>query len=234
MNLNKLIVIIPYNNIFILINICFIWMERDIAKILLDVNAVALRPKEPFTYVSGIRSPIYCDNRLLMSYPEQREVVLKAFLEKLKDKEFDLLAGTATAGIPWCSWIAKELNKPMIYVRDKAKEHGKGNAIEGKLEKGQRVIVVEDLISTGGSSVSVVEEIRKAGGIVNECVAIFTYELEKSASKFKEANCIVTTLTNFSTLTEVASESGYIKPDEKSLVLGWKNDPESWAEKSGL
>ena len=163
-------------------------MKEEVAKILLDANAVTLRPSQPFTFTSGIKSPIYCDNRLLMSHPKEREIVIKGFLDILKDKQFDLLAGTATAGIPWCAWLAKELNKPMIFIRSKEKAHGKQNIIEGKLTQGDKVIVIEDLISTGGSSVSAVEAVREAGGIVEDCIAIFTYELEKAINKFKEAN----------------------------------------------
>lgn len=206
-------------------------MEKEIAKILLEVNAVILRPNQPFTFTSGIKSPIYCDNRLLMSYPKKRNVIIETFLNILKEKEFDILAGTATAGIPWSSWLAQKLNKPMIYIRGKAKEHGKENLIEGKLEKGKRVIVVEDLISTGGSSIDAVEAVREAGGIVEYCIAIFTYQLEKAINKFNERKCNLITLTNFSTLVEVAVENEYIKPEEKSIVFSWNKDPENWANK---
>ncbi len=206
-------------------------MEKEIAKILLDVGAVSLRPNQPFTFTSGIKSPIYCDNRLLISYPKKRNVIIEAFLSILKEKEFDTLAGTATAGIPWCSWLAQKLHKPMIYVRGKAKEHGKENLIEGKLEKGRKVIIVEDLVSTGGSSIDAVGAVREAGGIVEDCIAIFTYQLEKAINKFNEARCNLITLTNFSTLVEVAVENEYIKQEEKLIVFSWNKDPENWANK---
>lgn len=208
-------------------------MEKEIAKILLEVNAVNLRPNQPFTFTSGIKSPIYCDNRLLISHPKKRNIIIKAFLNILKEKEFDILAGTATAGIPWCAWLAQKVSKPMIYVRGKAKEHGKENLIEGKIEKGKKVIVVEDLISTGGSSIDAVEAVREAGGIVEDCIAIFTYQLEKAINKFNEAKCNLITLTNFSTLVEVAVENKYIKPEEKLMILSWNKDPENWANKQG-
>ena len=206
-------------------------MEEIIAKILLDAQAVVLNSKRPFTYSSGIKSPVYCDNRILMSFPEKREAIIRAFLDKIKGKEFDVIAGIATAGIPWCTWLAKELNKPMIYVRGKAKEHGKENQIEGKMSKNQKIIVIEDLVSTGSSSIFAIEAIKQAGGVVEDCMAIFTYELDSSIRKFKEVNCNLTTLTNFTTLIKVASEINYIKPEEKSIILSWKENPEEWEKK---
>jgi|SRR3989344_61004 len=208
-------------------------MEKEAALILLKINAVSLRPKEPFTFASGIKSPIYCDNRILMSYPNERNIIVNYFLDVLKSKEFDVLAGTSTAGIPWCAWLAKELGKPMIYVRGKAKEHGKENLIEGKLDSGKKVIVVEDLISTGGSSVGVVEAVRSSGGIVEECVAIFSYQFEKAKKCFEEAKCRLTTLTNFEVLVNVAAEGNYIKLEDKELVLEWNKDPGKWGERFG-
>jgi len=209
-------------------------MKREVAKILLDIKAVTLRPKQPYTYASGIKSPIYCDNRLLISYPEKREIIVQALVTALKGKEFDVLAGIATSGIPWCAWLAKELNKPMIYIRSKGKEHGNENLIEGRINNRQKVIIVEDLISTGGSSIAAVNAVKEAGGIVNDCIAIFTYELESAINKFKKVNCNLLTLTDLKTLVEIAAERNYINPEEKSLVLAWRDNPENWTVKESI
>lgn len=207
-------------------------MSKTISKILLDTKAVTLNPKEPYTYASGIRSPIYCDNRILMSLPRERKEIIQAFLKILEGLEFETVAGTATAGIPWAAWVAEIYNKPLIYVRSKSKDHGKQNLIEGRLDKGQKVVVIEDLISTGGSSVSAVEAVKEAGGIVTDCVAIFTYEMQKAAAKFEEAKCNIHTLTNFSTLANVAGEQGHIDAEQREIVLEWNKDPEGWFDKN--
>lgn len=204
--------------------------EKEIAEILLKVNAVTLRPKEPFTFVSGIKSPIYCDNRLIISHTVERKIIIESFLKKIEGLKFDIVAGTATAGIPWAAWIALKLDKPMIYVRDKPKGHGKENQIEGRLEKGQKVLVVEDLISTGGSSVAAVEAVRNAGGDVIACVAIFTYGFKKSKSAFEQAKCKLFTLTNFDTLIDVAVKADYIDEEDRDNVLSWNKNPEQWGK----
>jgi len=198
----------------------------------LEIKAVTLSTNPPYTWTSGIKSPIYCDNRLLMSYPDKRQQVKEMFLSLIKENnlEFDVIAGVATSGIPHAAWLAEELKKPMIYVRGKAKEHGKENAIEGVIEKGKKVLVIEDLISTGGSTLFVVEEIRKAGGIVEDCLAIFTYEFDKAKKAFAEAKANLHTLTNFSTLIEVATENDYLKAADKDTVLEWSKDPENWGK----
>jgi len=205
-------------------------MQEKIAKILLQAKAVTLSPKDPYTFVSGIKSPIYCDNRLLISFPDYRTEVVDAYLKTIKDNnlEFDVLAGTSTAGIAWAAWLAEKLNKPMVYIRGKAKEHGKTKRIEGNLEKGQKVIVIEDLISTGGSSVSAVEAVREVGAKVVACVAIFTYEMQKAKDKFKEAKCTLYTLSNFSALIDVAIKEKYISADDKDNVLEWSKSPSEW------
>ncbi len=210
-------------------------MKKQVAEILLKIKAVTLNAKEPYRYVSGILSPIYCDNRLLMSYPEERTKIRDFFLELIKENnlEFDVVAGVATSGIPHAAWIADKLNKPMIYVRGKAKEHGKTNQIEGKLEKGQKVLVIEDLVSTGGSSVRAVNAVKEAGGEVVCCLAIFTYEMEKAKKQFEEANCKLLTLSNFSTLVGVASENNYITEEEKNKVIEWNKMPADWGKKMG-
>ncbi len=210
--------------------------EKEVAKILLEIKAVTLRPSEPFKWVSGIYAPIYCDNRLIISYPEKRLAVVNSFLDVIKQNnlEFDVVAGTATAGISWAAWIAKELGKPMIYVRNKSKDHGKENQVEGKLEEGQKVLVVEDLISTGGSSFGAVEAIREARGIANDCIAIFTYEMEKSIKKFEEGKCNLFTLSNFSTLIKTAVENNFINEKEMQPALDWSKDPSGWGKKMGF
>ena len=206
--------------------------EKEVAGILLKVNAVTLNPKKPYKYTSGILSPIYCDNRILMSYPKEREIIIDFFIELIEKKklEFDIIAGTATAGVPWAAWISQRLKKPMIYVRKESKDHGKENLIEGKMEKGKKVLVIEDLISTGSSSIAAVRAVRKAGGIVKECCAIFTYNMNKSKILFGEEKCRLHALSNFKVLVETASKSGYIKNDDKALVLSWSKNPEKWCK----
>ncbi len=173
--------------------------EVEIAKILLESKAVTLRPEKPYRYASGILSPIYCDNRVLISLPEKRKIIIDSFIDLIKSSkiEFDVVAGTATAGIPHAAWIAHKLDKPMIYIRQKTKGHGKENSIEGILTKKDRTIIIEDLISTGGSSVGAVKAVKAKGGIVDACFAIFTYEMKKAKESFREVKCKVHTLTNF-------------------------------------
>lgn len=203
---------------------------ETIAKHLLDIKAVVLNVEKPFKYTSGILSPIYCDNRLIMSYPEIRTEVINAFLNLIKENNltFDVIAGTATAGIPHAAWLADRLNKPMIYVRGSAKGHGKQNQIEGKIEKGQTALVVEDLISTGGSSVSAGLAIREEGATVTDCIAIFSYQMQKAKQQFKDAKINLHTLSDFSTLMDVAERDGYITAEQKTIALAWNNDPAGW------
>ncbi len=164
-------------------------IAEEVAELLLKSEAIMLRPQKPFKFSSGILSPIYCDNRLLLSKTSERERIVDAYIRKIKDErlEFDVVAGIATASIPWAALIAEKLKKPMIYIRKAAKDHGRENLIEGGLEKGQRVLVVEDLVSTGGTSLSSVEAARKEGAIVKVCLAIFTYEMEAAIKGFEEA-----------------------------------------------
>jgi len=207
---------------------------KEIAEILLKVNAVTLSPSQPFTWASGIKYPIYCDNRLILSYPEEWEKVIDGFIQVVKKNniEFDVIAGVATSGIPHAAYIAAKLKKPMIYVRAKAKEHGRQKQIEGNLEKGKKVLVIEDLISTGGSSVAVVDVLKDEGADVTGCVAIFTYEFEKAVENFA-GKCPLLTLTNFSTLLKVAEELGKITEDEKAICLEFSSDPQNWGSKNG-
>lgn len=211
-------------------------IAKEIANILLDVRAITLSPSKPYRFVSGIFSPIYCDNRLLMSYPEKRKKIIDYFVEVIRERnlDFDVVAGIASSGIPHAAWIAERLGKPMIYIRKKTKEHGKENLIEGKLEKGQKVVIVEDLISTGSSSVNGVEAVRDQGGIVENCLAIFTYEMEKAKENFRNAKCELIPLSDFTTLIEVASERNYIKPEERLKTLEWNKDPQNWGKNMGF
>ncbi|MFH1235504.1 MAG: orotate phosphoribosyltransferase [Parcubacteria group bacterium] len=208
---------------------------NEVASILLKIRAITLSPKEPYTFTSGLKSPIYCDNRLLMSYPDLRKKVIDQFIAVIQKNNlvFDIVGGTATAGIPHAAWIADRLQKPMIYIRGKSKEHGKKNQIEGKLEKGQIVLIIEDLISTGGSSVSAVEAVREAGGVTHDCCAIFTYELEKARKKFEDAQCRLLTLTTFSEVLSTATAQKYINPEEETIAREWNKDPEKWGEQFG-
>jgi len=203
-------------------------MQKEIAKILLEIKAVKLSVNPPFTWASGIKSPIYCDNRMLMGYPEKRKIVIDAFIEKVKEYNPEIIAGTATAGIPHAAWISEKLGLPMIYIRSKAKDHGRQNKIEGPLEKGKKVLVIEDLISTGGSSVEAAKAVQEAGCEVLGVLAIFTYQLAKSFKVFEEANIKFDTLTNFETLIEIAVEQNYLKENDKKTVLNWYKDPENW------
>ncbi|MCH5225438.1 MAG: orotate phosphoribosyltransferase [Muribaculaceae bacterium] len=206
--------------------------ERRVAKELLRIKAVFLRPNDPFTWASGIKSPIYCDNRLILSDPDARRVVEES-IAKTVDERYPTahsLMGTSTAGIAHAAIAAWILGKPMGYVRGGAKDHGRENRIEGRLEKGDKVVVIEDLISTAGSCVEVVEALREAGAEVLGIVSIFTYGMEKGLKRLKEAEVENYSLTNFDTLCDVALEEGYItKEDEKKLKQFMKNptDP-SW------
>ena len=200
------------------------------------MKAVTLRVDPPYKWVSGMFSPIYTDNRILMSYPAERKTMVKCLLGAMRKMgtEADVIAGVATSGIPWAAWVAASLSKPMVYARAERKGHGKENLVEGRLKPGQRVIVIEDLISTGGSSVSAVENVRKAGGNVENCLGIFTYEMEKARENFDRAGCKLTTLSNFSTLIQVGAEMGYIAKGEKEKVLEWSRDPQGWGKRMGF
>lgn len=203
-----------------------------VSEILLNLNAVILRTKPPFRWASGILSPIYTDNRLLMSYPKEREFIVNSFIKLIKANKIkvDGLAGTATAGIPWAAWIAQKMKKPMIFVRSESKDHGKENKTEGVIESGKTYVVVEDLISTGGSSLNTINAVREKGGIVEHCIAIFTYELEKSKSNFDSVNVKLNTLTNFTNLIKTAVQKKFIGRDQLAHIMDWKKNPEGWVE----
>ena len=207
-------------------------MKKEIAKNLLSIGAVFLRPEEPFTWASGIKSPVYCDNRLTLTAPAARTVVETAIAETVKAEypECEVLMGTSTAGIAHAAIAAHILDMPMGYVRSGAKDHGRGNQIEGKLEKGQKVVVVEDLISTGGSVIEVVDVLREAGAEVLGIVSIFTYGMQKGLDRLAAANVKNVSLTNFEVLAEVAAEEGYIKEEDIKKLIAFRNNPsdESW------
>ncbi|MEK6891748.1 MAG: orotate phosphoribosyltransferase [Nanoarchaeota archaeon] len=207
-------------------------MPDKVSEILLNLNAVILRTKPPFRWVSGILSPIYTDNRLLMSYPKEREFIVNSFIKLIKANKIkvDGFAGTATAGIPWAAWIAQKMKKPMIFVRSELKDHGKENKTEGIIEQGKTYVVVEDLISTGGSSLNTTNAVREKGGIVEHCIAIFTYELEKSKSNFDSVNVKLNTLTNFTNLIKTAVQKKFIGRDQLAHIMDWKKNPEGWVE----
>lgn len=200
---------------------------EQIAASLLSIGAVALRPHQPFTWTSGIKSPIYCDNRLTMSYPEVRELVAEGFASLVKElyPDADVIAGTATAGIPHAAWVAQKLGLPMIYIRDKAKGHGKENLIEGSIKPGQKVVVIEDLISTGGSSLKAALAVNEAGGQALGVIAIFTYELAKAAEAFQSAGIPLHTLSNYSTLLQVAVDKGAIASEDLQMLQAWRENP---------
>ena len=201
-------------------------LERKIAKHLLDIEAVALRPNDYFTWTSGIKSPIYCDNRITMSYPAIRREIAAGMSEVIKAKfpEVEVVAGTATAGIPHAAWVSEVLDLPMIYVRDSAKKHGKTNQIEGRLLEGQKVVIIEDLISTGLSSLKVAKALEEAGAVVLGVVAIFSYELKKAQDAFVADKVEYHTLTNYNYLIEEAVASDYIKQEDVEKLLEWRNN----------
>ncbi len=207
-------------------------MQKKVAKALLSIGAVFFRPEEPFTWASGIKSPVYCDNRLILTAPEHRVVVESAIAETIKKEypECEVLMGTSTAGIAHAAIAAHLLDMPMGYVRSGNKDHGRQNRIEGKLEAGQKVVVVEDLISTGGSVIDVVEALREVGAEVLGIVSIFTYGMQKGIDRLSAANVKNVSLTNFDVIAEVAADEGYIKPEDIARLIKFRNNPsdESW------
>jgi orotate phosphoribosyltransferase len=204
-------------------------LSENIAHNLLQINAVKLSPQNPFTWASGIKSPIYCDNRITLSFPAVRDLIINGFVEKSKTFEpFDIVAGVATAGIPHGALLADRLAKPFIYVREKAKSHGRQNQIEGLITEGCRVLVIEDLISTGGSSLKAVETLREAGCIIVGILAIFTYGFDKAKSVFQEAHCPFDTLSDYDTLIAQAIDNQYVMPEELATLSAWRLSPETW------
>ena len=210
-------------------------MKKLIAKDLLSIAAVFLRPEQPFTWASGIKSPIYCDNRLTLSDTKVRNNVENGLAEIVRTHypEAEVLMGTSTAGIAHAAITATILDLPMGYVRSGAKDHGRANRIEGRLEPGQKVVVIEDLISTGGSCIEVVEALREAGAEVLGVASIFTYGMKRGLERLEAANVKNVSLSDLDTLVEVAAEEGYIKPEDKARLIAFRNNPsdESWIQK---
>lgn len=207
--------------------------SQELALDLLKINAVVLRPNEPFTWASGWKSPIYCDNRLTLHYPEIRKKIALAFT-KIIQKHYPnvhVITGTATAGIPHAAWVAADLDLPMAYVRSQAKSHGMTNQIEGGIAKGESAVIIEDLISTGGSVMSVAEVIRVIDAQVLAICSIFTYGFEKADNLFKDANIPTYSLTDYATLIEIASQNGYIKESEMDILAEWRLSPSTWPKK---
>lgn len=207
-------------------------LATQIASDLLDIKAVYLKPSAPFTWASGIKSPIYTDNRITLSYPETRTLIENGFVDTIKEvfPEVEVIAGTATAGIPHGAIIADKMNLPFAYIRSKPKDHGAGNQIEGRVIKGQKMVVIEDLISTGGSVLEAVAAAEKEGAQVLGVAAIFTYELPKATENFDKAGVKLVTLSNYSELIKVAKVQGYIDADGLTLLKKFKANQETWQE----
>lgn len=202
------------------------------AEILLEVGAFIFRPRQPFRFSSGILSPVYADNRLLISYPKQRKQVLKYLISKIhKIGQPDVIAGVATAGITHAAWIAQKLDLPMVYVRPKPKEHGRQNQVEGKIKRGQKILIVEDMVSTAESSLASIDALRKLGAKVVDEIAIYTHQMPQSKKNFKKANVKFHALTNLQSVAEIAQKKGFLKPDQIATILDWARDPQNWAKK---
>ncbi|WP_027963132.1 orotate phosphoribosyltransferase [Halalkalibacillus halophilus] len=200
--------------------------ESTLANLLLKMEALQIKDDFPFTWASGIQSPVYCDNRLIISYPEVRKIVLKMFIQKIKEEEIevDVIAGCATAGIPHAAWLAEALDVPMIYVRSKPKSHGKKNLIEGLLKEGQKVLVIEDLISTGGSSLQAAHAVEDEGGEAVGILAIFTYGLRKSKYNFKEAQIPLHTLLSFDDILKEMQGSNHLSSEQVKTLVKWRDE----------
>ncbi|GGE27529.1 orotate phosphoribosyltransferase [Streptococcus himalayensis] len=205
-------------------------LAKDIARDLLKIRAVYLQPENPFTWASGIHSPIYTDNRVTLAYPETRTLIENGFVEAIAKEfpEVEVIAGTATAGIPHGAIIADKMNLPFAYIRSKPKDHGAGNQIEGRLEKGQKMVVVEDLISTGGSVLEAVAAAEREGADVLGVVAIFTYQLPKADRNFAAKGVRLVTLSNYTELIQLAEEEGYVSSEGLALLERFKEDQENW------
>ncbi|HOZ30104.1 MAG TPA: orotate phosphoribosyltransferase [Bacteroidales bacterium] len=205
-------------------------ISKQIAEKLLQIKAIKLEPTNHFTWASGWYSPIYCDNRKTLSYPEVRTFIKESFVRLINDKfgDFDIIAGVATGAIAQGALVAEAMQKPFVYVRSQAKDHGMGNQIEGKLDPNQKVLVIEDLISTGGSSLSAVKAIREANCEVIGMAAIFTYNFKKANDAFEEAKVKLFTLSNYEALIEKAIETGYVSENDLELLKEWRIDPGNW------
>ncbi len=207
-------------------------ISKKIASNLLQIKAIKINAQNLFVWASGIHSPVYCDNRLALSYPDIRESIIEGFMElSEKFQNIDYIAGVATAGIPWGAILADRLKLPFVYIRSNAKSHGRQNKIEGELNPDKNVLVIEDLISTGGSSLQAVQAIRENGNTVLSVLAIFNYNLKKSEINFKNADCDFYSISNFDVLIEEAEKQKYISSGEFEIIKEWKTDPENWFKK---
>ena len=206
--------------------------EQQVAEFLLQIKAIKLQPNNPFTWASGWKSPIYCDNRITLSYPTIRTYIRHKLSSAIQEEygSVECIAGVATAGIPQGALVAQELGLPFIYVRAKAKEHGRGNMIEGEISPGKRVVVIEDLISTGGSSLQAVQALRDAGYTVAGLAAIFSYGFDIATENFKEAKCPFFTLSNYNALLKYAEERQYISAADTEVLKQWREDPSAWGK----
>lgn len=208
--------------------------HREVARHLLQIKAIKLNPQNPFTWASGRKSPVYCDNRVVLSYPAVRSFIQEQFVALAASfAAIEGVAGVATAGIPHGALLADRLGLPFIYIRSKAKAHGRQNQIEGELKPGASYLVIEDLISTGGSSLKAVDSLRTAGGKVAGVLAIFSYGFPEAEAAFRAANCPMHTLTNYEALIEEAIETGYVTADQQALLQAWRKDPIAWSEQHG-
>ena len=207
-------------------------VSQQIAGLLLNINAVQINPTQPFCFSSGLYSPIYCDNRLLISYPEHRQTVCQAFADIIDEQQLtpEVIAGTATAGIPHAAWLAERLQRPMIYIRSSAKSHGKQNQIEGKLSSHQQALLIEDLISTGQSALNAIDAIRAQQAKVSHCLAIVQYGFEEAISAFNQTNTQLISLTDFNTLITVAIEQQRLTEADADLCRQWHRNPQQWSE----
>ena len=205
-------------------------LAKEIARDLLKIKAVYLKPEEPFTWASGIKSPIYTDNRVTLAYPETRTLIEDGFVEKIRAEfpDVEVIAGTATAGIPHGAIIADKMNLPFAYIRSKPKDHGAGNQIEGRVAPGQKMVVIEDLISTGGSVLDAIAAAKREGADVIGAAAIFTYELPKAEKNFNDAGVKLVTLSNNTELIQLAEQEGYINAEGLALLKRFKEDQENW------
>ncbi|QXA19683.1 orotate phosphoribosyltransferase [Streptococcus gordonii] len=205
-------------------------LAKEIARDLLKIKAVYLKPEEPFTWASGIKSPIYTDNRVTLAYPETRTLIEDGFVEKIRAEfpDVEVIAGTATAGIPHGAIIADKMNLPFAYIRSKPKDHGAGNQIEGRVAPGQKMVVIEDLISTGGSVLDAIAAAKREGADVIGAAAIFTYELPNAEKNFNDAGVKLLTLSNYTELIHLAEQEGYINAEGLALLKRFKEDQENW------
>lgn len=203
-----------------------------LASFLLQIKAIKLNPANPFTWASGLKSPIYCDNRVTLSYPQVRTFIREGFVKMCLDKfgKPDVIAGVATGGIPQGALVAQELGLPFVYVRSEKKSHGMNNQVEGIINSGQSVVIIEDLVSTGKSSLNAVEALREKGAVIKGMLAIFTYGMDVAAENFKNNKCELFTLTNYNALVQKAAEENYIREEDLASLLEWKSNPQAWSD----